>query len=201
MHLGKKGWGSLCTQNGFLPVFGPSHLSFLGWEYSPRGTVGTVGWLALLQLSWLPGGSGRNNSDFHIIFHALCFLCEALARVWVRKNLGRRAVDRIPLVRARWRRGIKLQPCTWLFWGKPCAQVTPGQLLCLQEDKPRATGASMSWCPPGHQQGLVAGIVLLQKEPGSLVDARTCPNVSYVLAPMVGSKRQVAETAEILHLH
>lgn len=59
----------------------------------------------------------------------------------------------------------------------------------------------MSWCPPGHQQGLVAGIVLLQKEPGSLVDARTCPNVSYVLAPMVGSKRQVAETAEILHLH
>lgn len=70
-----------------------------------------------------------------------------------------------------------------------CSQVTTGQWVCLWKHK---STQPVSWCPPerpaspGHQQGLAAGIVLLQMESDSLVDTGTCPNVSHVLAPVVG---------------
>lgn len=123
-HMWKKGWGKLCTQNGFLPVFGPCHLSFPEWgkQSSPRGRGGTVGWLAWLQFSWLPGEVHEGtNSEIHFFSSSTTFLVFP-AKYELRFGSGRcvkRALDRIPSVGARWRRGIMLRPFTWVFWGKP----------------------------------------------------------------------------------
>lgn len=162
-RLGKKGWGQFVYPKWFSARVWAKPLVIPEVRMFPKRDSRDYGVTCLAPVLLAPRRFRKVQqrlSLFLIVFHPLCFLCEALAKVWVRRSLGRRAVARIPLVGARWRRGIMLQPCTWLFWGKPSAQVTPGQFLCLQEDKPRATGASLSWRPPerpasaGHQQGL-----------------------------------------------
>lgn len=73
-------------------------------------------------------------------------------------------------------------------------QVTAWQLVCLWEFKPGSTEVFVFLdppeCPalPGHQQGLIAGIIPLQKGPWYSVDTSVSCSKSHLLTPMVGSK-------------